>query len=61
MNYKNEIYCYEKAVKMIKENLNEEEYRTSTKYYISRIDLLARIYKHIKDYENAKKYIFRRA
>ena len=54
-DYKNEIYCYEKAIKMIKENLNEDEYKTSTKYYISRLNLLADLYKYIKDYENAKR------
>lgn len=54
-DYKNGIYCYEKAIKMIKENLNEDEYKTSTKYYISRLNLLADLYKSIKEYENAKR------
>lgn len=54
-DYKNEIYCYEKAIKMIRENLNEDEYKTSRKYYMSRLNLLAEVYKYIKDYENAKR------
>ena len=54
-DYKNESYCYEKAIKMIRENLNEDEYKTSRKYYMSRLNLLAEVYKYIKDYENAKK------
>lgn len=40
---------------MIRENLNEDEYKTSRKYYMIRLNLLAEVYKYIKDYENAKR------